>query len=418
MRTPIDGKLTDAEVHALSRPGKYYDGVHGLYLRVMPSGSRQWVQRITVRGKVREFGLGGYPVVTLAEARQHALRNRRIARAGGDPVATPWQAQNGLTEPQPQLPPALTVSAAPVFAEAMEIVIGLHRPRWRNGSKSASQWRASLNHYAVPVIGQMPVDRIDRSHICSVLEPIWTTRHETARRIKQRLRTIMDWTVASGHRSDNPVDRIEILLPHHDQKVTHHRALPYGQVAGAVQAVLSSGALPATRLAFTFLVLTACRSGEVRHAAVSEVDWTSDIWTIPGSRTKSGRKHRIPLSDGARHVLDCAPVDSASGLLFPSLYGQALSDQPMSKLLRHLEIDAVPHGFRSSFRDWASDVARAPREVAEMALAHVVYDNSEAAYARSDLLDQRRVLMQDWCDYLGLNRPLLTEGWPPAAPLP
>ena len=410
MRTPIDGKLTDAEVHAVYRPGKYYDGIHGLYLRVMPSGSRQWVQRITVQGKMREFGLGGYPVVTLAEARQHALRNRRIARAGGDPMATPWQAQNGLTGLScPQPAPAVAVSTAPVFAEAMEIVIGLHTPRWRNGSKSAAQWRASLNHYAVPVIGQMPVDRIDRSHVCSVLEPIWTTRHETARRVKQRLRTIMDWAVASGHRGDNPVDRIQILLPHHDLNVTHHRALPYGQVAGAVQAVLSSGALPATRLALVFLVLTACRSGEVRHAAVSEVDWTNDIWTIPGSRTKSGRRHRIPLSDGARHVMDCAPLDTASGLLFPNQFGRALSDHPMSSLLRRLGIDAVPHGFRSSFRDWTSDEAKAPREVAEMALAHVVYNNAEAAYARSDLLDQRRVLMQDWCDYLGLNQPQLAD---------
>lgn len=410
MRTSIDGKLTDAEVHAVSEPGKYYDGIHGLYLRVMPSGSRQWVQRITVQGKMREFGLGGYPVVTLAEARQHALRNRRVARAGGDPTATPWQAQDGPAEPRlPNPAPAVTASTAPVFAEAMEIVIGLHRPRWRNGSKSAAQWLASLNHYAVPVMGHMHIDRIDRSHIHSVLEPIWNTRHETARRVKQRLRTIMDWAVASGHRSDNPVDRIEILLPHFDQRVTHHRALPYGEVAGAVQAVLSSGALPATRLAFAFLVLTACRSGEVRHAAVSEVDWTGDIWTVPGSRTKSGRRHRIPLSDGARHVLDCAPLDTASGLLFPGLHGQALSDQPMSKLLRQLEIDAVPHGFRSSFRDWATDVARAPREVAEMALAHVVYNDSEAAYARSDMLDRRRALMQDWCDYLGLNRPRLAE---------
>ena len=398
----IEGRLTDSEVHSISKPGKYYDGLHGLYLRVNASGSRQWAQRITVHGRVRYFGLGGYPTVTLAEARQHALRNRRIARSGGDPAeAVPWQARE---LPEPAAPAA---STAPTFLEAMTIVIELYTPRWRNGGKSAGQWTASLNQYAVPRLGRLAVDRIEREDIRAVLEPIWLVKHETARRVKQRMRNILDWAVASGHCNENPVIGIEMLLPQSRRgKVIHHRALPYDQVGRAVRAVLASGAQPATRLAFAFLVLTAARSGEVRGAVLAEIDWKDNLWTIPGNRTKTGRRHRVPLSDGARRLLDSARRERKSGLIFPGNSGRMMSDPPMSQILRTLNIDAVPHGFRSSFRDWAAEVAGVPREVAEMALAHVTYSGAEAAYARSDLLEQRRPLMQHWCDFLQLNRPV------------
>ncbi|MDE0533337.1 MAG: integrase arm-type DNA-binding domain-containing protein [Albidovulum sp.] len=392
------GRLTDALVHTATGPGKLYDGVHGLFLRIDPSGARRWAQRIVVRGRTREFGLGGYPLVTLAQAREKALANRRVARQGGDPAESPWQAR-----PPPAAPAAR--SAAPTFDEAAVRFIALQTPGWKNGGKSAFQWQYSLDQYASPALGSKRIDEIEPAHVAAAVLPIWGTKRETATRVKQRIGAVMEWAIASGYRADNPARSIAALLPNSPQARSRHRAIPHAEVGDAVRAVLASGAWPGTRIAFAFLVLTACRSGEVRGAEVRELDRSGEIWTIPGRRTKSGRQHRVPLSSGARHLLDASPLDCSSGLLFPSPRGKELSDATMSKLLRSLGIDAVPHGFRSSFRDWASEVEQAEREVAEIALAHVPYGGAEAAYARSDLLERRRALMQSWCDYLELDRP-------------
>ncbi|MDE0304388.1 MAG: integrase arm-type DNA-binding domain-containing protein [Albidovulum sp.] len=399
MRGNPNGRLTDALVHGATGPGKLYDGVHGLYLRIDPSGARRWVQRVVVRGKSREFGLGGYPLVTLSQAREKALANRRVARQGGDPKESPWQARLAAG--------ATAASAAPTFDDAAASFIALQTPGWKNGGKSALQWRSSLDQYASPVLGAMRVDEIEPAHVAAAVLPIWETKRETASRVKQRIGAVMEWAIASGFRADNPARSIAALLPNSPRARSSHRAIPHAEVADAVRAVLASRAWPGTRIAFAFLVLTACRSGEARGAENREIDRRGEIWTIPGRRAKSGRRHRVPLSTGARHLLDASPLDGSSGLLFPSPRGKALSDSTISKLLRSLGIDAVPHGFRSSFRDWASEVEGAEREVAEIALAHKPYGGAEAAYARSDLLERRRVLMQNWCDYLELDRPTL-----------
>ena len=376
-------RLTAAFCNKATKPGKYGDG-NGLYLRVTASGSKQWIQRITVRGKRVDMGLGGFPIVSLAEARQAAFDNRKLARAGGDPVAL------------------RNAGAAPTFRDAMEAVIQLHKPTWKNGGKSEAQWRASLNEYAVPMIGRLRVDEVTPQDVMRVLLPIWNEKRETARRVRQRIGAVMKWAVAQGHRQDNPAgDAIGAALPKNGANVTHQKALPHAEVAEAIAAVRQSNAGETTKLAFEFLVLTACRSGEVRCAKWAEVDSEQAIWTVPASRMKAGLEHRVPLPMRAMAVLDAArELSDGTGLVFPSPNGKPLSDNTLSKLLRDLDVSAVPHGFRSSFRDWAGERSRAPREVAEAALAHTIKNKAEAAYARSDLFEKRRDLMESWARYL------------------
>ena len=284
----------------------------------------------------------------------------------------------------------------PTFAEAVETVISIHSAGWKDGGKSEKQWRASLRDYAMRNLGDCPVSDITTHDVMAVLLPIWNTKRETAMRVRQRIGAVMKWAIAEGFRSDNPAgEAIGAALPKNDIVRTHQRALPFTKVAGALDKVRSSGANPSTVLAFEFLVLTACRSGEVRHAQWSEIDTDEEVWVIPASRMKTKREHRVPLSKQALKVLAKArKLTDGAELVFPSALGRVLSDNTLSKLLRELGIDAVPHGFRSTFRDWCGDSGQ-PREVAEAALAHVVR-GVEGAYARSDLFERRRKLMAAW----------------------
>ncbi|MDE2652542.1 MAG: integrase arm-type DNA-binding domain-containing protein [Gemmatimonadota bacterium] len=370
-------RLTAAFVkHAA--PGRHYDE-HGLILRVKPTGSKQWIWRGTIRGRRVDLGLGGYPYTTLAEARQAAFEYKKLARAGGDPRALK--------------------TTAPTFEHALEKVLAIHRASWRPGSKSEAQWRASLQTYAFPRIGRKRVDQIGTADVMAVLLPIWSTKRETARRVRQRIGAVMKWAVAQGYREDNPAgDAIGAALPKNGGKVNHFRALPHGQVRAALATVRASEAWVGTKLAFRFLVLTATRSGETRLAKWDEIE--GDTWTIPGRRTKSGRPHRVPLAPAAHRVLDEArEIADGSGLLFPSPTGTPLSAATMTKLLRENGVHAVPHGFRTSFRTWCGDTAVAP-EVAERALAHAVRDKVQAAYDRGTLFERRRRVMNDWAAYI------------------
>ena len=373
--------LTDTRVrHA--KPGKHYD-LNGLFLLVEPGGSRRWVQRIVIQGKRRDLGLGSYPLVGLAEAREAATDNRKVARAGGDPTArTPD-------------------SIVPTFAEAADQVIEMHTPRWKNGGKTAKQWRASLRDYAMSRIGTRPVSDITSADVMSILLPIWSTKPVTAKKVRGRIGAVMKWSIANGFRDDNPAgDAVGAALPKNGVTTTHFRALPHGEVASALARIRASGAHRATVLAFEFLVLTACRSGDVRGATWDEIDLETGVWAIPGERMKVYRPHRVPLSSGSRATLiQAMELRDRSNLVFPSVTGRPLSDSTISKLVRENGIAAVPHGFRSSFRDWCGECSGAPREVAESALAHVV-GGVEGAYARSDLFERRRMLMQAWSDYL------------------
>ena len=377
--------LTNAGVrHA--KPGKHYD-LNGLFLLVESGGSRRWVQRIVIRGKRRDLGLGSYPLVSLAEAREAAAENRKVARAGGDPTA--WTPD----------------SMVPTFAEAADQVIEMHTPGWKNGGKTAKQWRTSLRDYAMPRIATRRVSDITSADVMSILLPIWSTKPVTAKKVRGRIGAVMKWSIANGFRDDNPAgDAVGAALPKNGVAPKHFRALPHGEVADALAKVRASGAYRATALAFEFLVLTACRSGDVRGATWDEIDLENEVWAIPGERMKVHRAHRVPLSSGARATLiQSMELRDRSNLVFPAVTGRPMSDSTISKLIRENGIAAVPHGFRSSFRDWCGECSGAPREVAEAALAHAV-GGVEGAYARSDLFERRRMLMQAWSEYLGYPR--------------
>ena len=383
------GKLTAAFVRTVNRPGVYGDQ-HGLRLRVYESRKRKsiskhWIWRGTVNGVRRDVGLGAFPYVSLAEARQKAFEHRKISWAGGDPVAL---------KRRPDVP---------TFAEAVETVIAIHREGWKDAGKSEKQWRASLRDYAMPRLGRRRVDQITTADVMAVLIPHWHTKNETMRRVRQRIGAVMKWAVAQGYRGDNPAgDAISAALPKNGSVRRHQRALPFGEVGAALAKVRTSGAHGLTALAFEFLVLTVCRSGEVRLATWDEVDRESATWTVPANRMKAKRDHRVPLSARALQILEEARAfEDGSGLVFSSPRARAISDNTISKLLRELGIEAVPHEFRSSFRDWAAECSDAPREVCELALAHVNSDRVEAAYRRTDLFDRRRVLMEEWSGFVG-----------------
>ena len=379
--------LTAGFVRTVKEPGRYGDGrgSHGLSLLVRESKngrpSRSWSQRLRINGVPFNIGLGGYPVTTLAEARGKALANRRAVDKGIDPRAPH--------------------AGSPTFSEAADAVILLHAANWRS-PKSEHQWRASLTEYIYPALADKRVSEITTADVLGVLSPVWNEKATTARRVRQRISAIMKWSISQGFREDNPAgDAISAALPKHAARRKHLQALAHGEVASALASIQESGAALSVRLALRFLVLTATRSGEVRGARWEEIDLASKVWTIPGSRMKGGLEHRVPLSEQALDVLiNSRDVVDGSGLLFPSTrQGRPMSDSTPNQLVKELNIPSTVHGFRSSFRDWAAE-AGAPREIAEAALAHAVGNQVEAAYMRTDLLDQRRELMQAWAAYV------------------
>ena len=321
MASTRKGALTARFIATVTEPGRYGDGRggHGLRLVVTPNGARCWIQRLVIHGKRCQLGLGGYPLVTLAEARNKAFENRKLARAGGDPLALKRRAD------------------VPTFAEAAERVHAIHLPTWRN-ARHAATWLSCLREYAFPRIGDRPVSDVTAQDVMAVLLPIWHSRAETARRVRQRIGTVMKWAITQGFRTDNPAgEAIGAALPRNNGNggPRHHRALPYGEVAGALVAVRASGAGMSTRLAFEFLVLTAARSGEVRLATWDEIDVEARVWTVPGERMKAGREHRVPLCARALAILDEARIlRDATGLVFPGTRRGPLSDMTLSKLLR------------------------------------------------------------------------------------
>ncbi len=384
-----ENALSTKFVRDVARAGRYCDG-HGLYLDVRPSGSRSWVQRIAIRGRRRELGLGGFPLVSLDEARAEAFANRKLARAGGDPLAEKRRARN-----------------APTFEAAAGRVWRQVRPGWRN-RKYGRDWMQGLARHAFPRLGPIPVAEVTGADVVETLEPIWHARPATARRVRQRIGTVMQWAMAMEYRADNPCDRIGPALGRQQDVVRHMPALPHREVAAAVAAVRAARVRPVVKLAFEFLVLTAARSGEVRGARWAEMDLAGRVWTVPDARMKGNREHRVPLCGRAVEVLGEARARAGRGpLVFPTARGGRLKDEALSRPLKDLGLPAVPHGFRSSFRDWAAEETNHPREVVEAALAHAVRNRVEAAYARSDLFERRRRLMDDWGDYLGTRRELV-----------
>lgn len=379
-----DKALTSVQVRNSSKPGKYADG-NGLYLIVDASGAKRWLLRTVVHGKRRDIGLGGLKLVSLAEAREEAAKLRKTARAGGDPLAERRAARR----------------VVPAFGVAAKTVFDSHKASWKN-EKHAAQWIGTLEEYAFPVLGKKPVNQIEPADVLKCLTPIWLSKPETARRVLQRIRTVMDWTKASGLRSgDNPVDGVSKVLPKQKGSEAHHAALPYAAVPKFIKRLHSADAGAPAKLAFEFMILTATRTSEALNAAWGEVDTKKATWTIPGIRMKAAREHKVPLSPRCLALLkDARKLAGASLLVFP---GRS-ADRPLSNMvflmtLRRLKVEATAHGFRSSFRDWSSEQTSFPRDVCEAALAHTLKDKTEAAYKRTDLFEKRRELMATWAKY-------------------
>ena len=380
-------KLTAATARKLG-PGLHADG-HGLYLRVDASGARRWCWRGVVHGRRREIGIGPFALYSLAEAREMARRFRRVAREGGDPVAErDRDRRQSLT---------FEDAARRVHAEQVEGVA-------RNAKHSA-QWIATLRDYAFPLIGKVPVHAVTQADVQRVLAPIWLDKPETARRVRQRLRTVLDWAHTAGHREGvNPVQGVEKGLPKQREKARHHAALPYGELPDLMRALAASHGMGA--LALRFAILTAARSGEVRGANWGEMDFDGAVWTIPAERMKAGEAHRVPLSPEALGVLREAQlraVRAGEALAFPSAKpGRPLSDMTLSKALRTAGVPAergTVHGMRSAFRDWSEERTSYPHEVKEAALAHTVRNKVEAAYRRTDLFE-RCAMMEAWSAFV------------------
>ena len=381
-------RLSDRFVATVREPGRYGDGrgSGGLALLVRRTTrghlAKSWTQRIQVDGRARNLGLGVWPHVSLTEARRKCAFNL-VTRDRGEPVTVRRR-------------------AVPTFEEAAETVIAIHATGWKHGSRSEEDWRLTLRNYAMPRLAQRPVNRISTADLMAILAPIWNEKRVTARKVRQRIGAVMQWAVAQGYRRDNPAgEAIGAALPRRAVRPRHFAALPYRRVAGAIAAARASGAPPLTVLAFEFLVLTACRSAEVRGARWAEMDLGEREWRIPAGRMKTDREHRVPLSARALEVLGEAKARAGrSELVFPSTTRRQLSRAAISRMVRRLGIAAVPHGFRSSFRDWAAECSDAPREVCELALAHVNTNAVEAAYRRTDLFERRRALMEQWAAFL------------------
>ena len=384
-------QLSTLQVKNLSAPGTSTDG-GGLMLRVHPSGGKNWVLRLTVDGKRRNFGLGGYPDVSLKAAREQAEDMRQLARDGVDP-AVHIEAQR------------IKKASIPTFGQAAETVIDLRAPTWTS-RRHATQWRESLRLHALPVLGKKPVDAIDTADALSVLMPIWNAKPETAGRVRQRMATIFDFAVAAGWRTDNPCNgALKAALPRRTRQKQHHPALPYAEVRDAIRAVRNTTGRDAVKLGLEFLILTAARAGEVRQATWDEIDVEAGVWTVPGEHMKMRRPHRVPLSTGALAVLEKAQEPTTrAGLVFPSnRKAGALSNMAFTMLLRRAGYDHITtHGFRASFRTWTLEQTDAPWAVAEAeaALAHNLGGGEVMAYARSDLFERRRTLMEEWSGFV------------------
>jgi integrase len=387
-------ELSAVEVRRLTHPGLHaVGGVAGLLLQVTPSGARSWVLRATVGAKRRDIGLGGFPDVPLAQARERAREARDQIRQGIDPVEQRRAARDAL-----RLAQAKHMS----FEQAARKWFATMEPQWRGNKRRFNAIRRMEKH-AFPQIGSMPVDAIELPHVRNVLEPLWQEKTETAQKLRYTLESVFDWAIASGYRkADNPAawkGNLKAVLPNAAKvrKVKHHRALPWQEVGAFLQALRQREGISARAL--EFLVLTAARSGEVREATWEEIDLAARLWTVPGDRMKGGKTHRVPLSDEAVKLLESLPRFEGNNFVFPAPRGGALSDMSLSAVCKRMEVDAVPHGFRSSFKDWARSSTGYPDEVSELALAHVNSDATRAAYARDELLPQRARLMAEWARF-------------------
>jgi integrase len=378
--------LTAKFIEAQRIPGKYRDkGNPGLLLRVDPNGAKSWVLRTTVRGRRRDFGLGSARDVSLSDAREQAAVMRREARAGRDPAEQRRAAKRARLS----------------FEAAAEKVHTGRQGTWRN-AKHQAQWISTLRTYAFPTIGRMAVGDVQAADVLKVLAPIWLTKPETARRVRQRIGVVLDWATTAGHRSGLAVNAAHAVrggLPKQARRTKHHAAIPWREISAFVEELRESPSSEAVRFALEFMLLTAARTGETIGARWPEFDLVGCTWTVPADRMKGHRIHRVPLSEPAMQILEaCRERWPDSKFVFPGRDENPLSNMALLMLMRRLGRKEVPHGLRSSFRDWAADT-RKDRDIAEAALAHASVDKTEAAYLRSDLFEARRSLMNQWAAF-------------------
>lgn len=376
------GSLTATAVKAANAPGRYGDG-EGLFLLVGNGGSKSWMVRIQKDGRRRDIGLGGASKVPLKLARERAAVIRSQVEVGIDPVAERRKA-----------------AGIPTFRAAATEVHAEHKGGWKN-AKHRAQWLSTLETYAFPAFGERSVADVDAAAVRDALAAIWLKKPETARRLRQRIRTVIDWAVAKGYRDGAlamPV--IDKALPRQRAKVRHHAALPYAELPAFMSALRARATLG--RLALEAVILTAARSGEVRLATWGELDLDAATWTVPAERMKAGREHVVPLSTQAVALFERMKAHKRgdSELVFPGAKrGKPLSDMTLTKALRDMGRTVTAHGFRSTFRDWVAEQTTWPAELAEAALAHVVSDKTVAAYQRGSMLEKRRAMMVAWCDF-------------------
>ena len=384
--------LTDLRVRRLKQPGVYGDG-EGLYLNIADGGTKSWILRATVKGKVTpsgrpyraEIGLGSVSLVSLADAREKGRELRKLARSGINPLDA--KRKETLT-----------------FEEASRRLHAELSKTWRS-EKHGKIWIAAMQNHVFPTIGSSEIERIGTAEVLTVLSPIWVEQHETARRLKQRIAAVFDWAKGHGHYSqENPVNGVKRALPSVKRKTEHMAALPWQAVPGFMSDLAARDGISARTL--EFIILTAARSGEARGARWSEIDLNNEVWTVPANRMKRNLVHRVPLSPAAMAVLERVRGFDPD-FVFPSIQrgksGETKQQSVMvfTSLLKRMKRDDITtHGFRSAFRDWCSESARAEREIAEAALSHAVGNAVERAYARSDLFDRRRDLMEQWAQYV------------------
>lgn len=388
-------ELSALEVKRLTAPGLHAVGtVAGLRLLVKPTGARSWVLRTMVGTRRAELGLGGYPTVSLAQAIEYAREALQAIRAGNDPAAERR---------------AKRTTVEWTFRKTAEAYIAAHRAGWKS-AKHADQWGNTLEAYAFPMFGQKHVRDVSKADVLAAIEPIWSTKNETATRVRNRIELILNYAVQRELRPEglNPArwrGNLDAALPKPGKvaKVEHHAALAIDGMHAFMQRLSRAEGTGARALEFA--ILTAARSGEVRGATWAEIDPQAAVWTIPAERMKSGRAHRVPLSDRVLELLEALPRFEGCELVFPGTKNQALSDMTLTAVLRRMKVEATAHGFRSTFRDWVAERTSTPNEVAEMALAHAVGDATEAAYRRGDLFEKRRELMTLWAKFIDTEPP-------------
>lgn len=394
-------ELSALEVRRKTAPGLHFvGGVPGLALQILPTGGRTWILRVVIAGRRRDMGLGGFPEVGLAQSRTKAAELRDQIRSGRDPLAEARAARSALRA---------SVESSMTFHQAADKFIEAHRPSWSN-PKHAAQWENTLTQYVYPTIGKLDVNHVSMAHILNILEQpvgnegkLWEVRTETASRLRGRMEKILDWAKGRGLRSgDNPAawrGNLEALLPKATklQKIEHHPAVSLDALGAFMKDLRQREGIAARAL--EFVILTAARSGEVRGMKWSEVDESLSAWVIPAERMKARKEHRIPLSNAASDLLKTMPRIEGNDYVFPAPRGGKLSDMSLTAVMRRMNRSEVPHGFRSTFRDWAAERTNYPRDIAEMALAHTISNAVEAAYRRGDMFEKRRDMMEAWAEF-------------------